>query len=214
MIVAVTGLPGSGKSFFCSALRRCGALFWDADVLGHGVLKDPKVISALIAAFGCEMLTEEGAISREALGALVFGKADFCKVLNEICHPAIRRHLEEHLAQVPKGNYGVFEAALLWEAGFGDLCDISVVVDTSFDLRLERVAGRGWGKEQLINRDRAQDASLKLSRSDLCLDGQLSEDRLWSFTVGFDVAMRYALAVGNSQRAIDLLKYKTEIKKI
>lgn len=214
MIVAVTGLPGSGKSFFCSALQKLPVPYWDADALGHEILKDPTVIASLVSEFGLGVLDQDGAICRKALGSMTFGETDRCEALNRICHPAIHDRLKGHLSQISKMSYGVFEAALLWEAGFDDLCDISIVMDSSFDLRLARVAGRGWSEEELINRDRAQDASLKLSHSDLCLDGRLSEDQLWSFALGFDVAMRFALAVGDSQRAIDLLKNKTEIKKI
>jgi dephospho-CoA kinase len=212
MIIAVTGLPGSGKSFFSSQFKHFSVPYWDADVLGHEILKNSRVIQLLTAEFGERILDANGFVCRKSLGAQVFGKVDRYRALNDICHPAIHELLLGYLNQVPKDSYGVFEAALLWEAGFDDLCDISVVVDTPFDLRCARVAHRGWDKQELINRDKAQDASLKLSRSDLCLDGELSENQLWSFALGVDVAMRFALAVGDSQRAMDLLRNKTEIK--
>ena len=51
----------------------------------------------------------------------------------------------------------VLDAAILLEAGWDDLCDLIVFVDSSWPVRLARVSGsRGWTAEVLRAREAAQ----------------------------------------------------------
>ncbi len=69
------------------------------------------------------------------------------------------RFLEEIDRAVHGGAAGlvVLDAAILLEAGWDDLCDRIVFVDTPRPERLRRVAAtRGWSEENLASRERSQ----------------------------------------------------------
>src|ERR1700730_1091085 len=53
----------------------------------------------LVAAFGPEILTSEGALDRARLGAVVFADAEARRRLNAIVHPLVREWMAERLRE-------------------------------------------------------------------------------------------------------------------
>jgi dephospho-CoA kinase len=75
IVMKVVGLIGgiaSGKSRAAEALVARGAVWIDADKLGHEAFQDSDVIDALRDRFGPTVFTSDGSIDRKALGKLVF----------------------------------------------------------------------------------------------------------------------------------------------
>lgn len=186
----------------------------DADVLGHQAIEKQHVKEQLTAEFGDGILLD-GEIHRPSLGKVVFGNERALMSLNAIVHPEIRSMIQHMAQDLQTFQYGLLDAALLHEANFSELCDLSICLDLDFEQRYKRVSGaRGWSEQELINRDSAQDVHLKATRSDLVVRGAALEERLWPFVQSMDVALRYALAVGKPHRAMELLGNISEIKKI
>lgn len=171
-VLGITGMPGSGKSAAAAALFSSRGVLVDADRIGHQVLEDGNVKTGLVAAFGAGIL-EGGRISRPALAQKAFSSREGALALDAVCHPAIRDRVETAISPpLPGGRYYVLEAVLLFEAGFQDLCDLTVFIDAPFDLRYRRVfKSRGWSEAELRRRDLAQDEDLKRLKSDLLVDG-------------------------------------------
>src|SRR5271166_3064032 len=74
--IGLTGGIGSGKSTVARLLEKLGARVIDADAIVHELEGPGQSLTAEIAAsFGSHLLRPDGAVDREALGALVFRDA-------------------------------------------------------------------------------------------------------------------------------------------
>ncbi|MBM3972363.1 MAG: dephospho-CoA kinase [Planctomycetes bacterium] len=124
-------------------------------------------------------------ISRAALGRVIFGSDVAAETarrdLEAIVHPEIRSLLEHtirELQQQANVEAIVLDAAVLLEAGWNDLCDVVVFIDTPQADRIARVqAGRGWSAEQLAEREASQwPLPRKRAAADAVIDNSNSVD--------------------------------------
>jgi dephospho-CoA kinase len=185
-VVGVVGGIGSGKSHVSALLAEKGATIIDADAVGHALLDQGPVQETLVRRFGPDILgepDEDGVrkVDRRALGTIVFKDEASRKVLEEALHPRMRATFERVISRLsrqisPKPGslrlpapVVVLDAAVLYEAGWNDLCDLVVFVDAPKKDRLKRVtAGRGWSQEELESREAAQwPLELKKNQADL-----------------------------------------------
>ena len=68
-IIALTGGIASGKSTAARYLKELGAYVIDADLLGHRAYEPGSPAHAqVVAAFGKDVLAEDGGIARKVLG--------------------------------------------------------------------------------------------------------------------------------------------------
>lgn len=177
-LVGVMGGIGSGKSSVADAAAKLlRGVRLDADATGHRALKHPGIKRRLISAFGTGVLDAEGEIIRSHLAAAVFGPEPEALerrlLLNSIVHPWIRcQHLAElhRLALAGGASVVLLDAAVLLEAHWGELCDLLVFVDAPRELRLQRVASRGWDAAELDRREASQFSLMeKRQRADLVI---------------------------------------------
>ncbi|NXS13351.1 COASY synthase, partial [Neodrepanis coruscans] len=119
-----TGGTGSGKTSIAKFLGQLGAFIIDADKLGHTVYAPSgPAYKPVVAAFGAEILNEDGTINRKVLGAKVFGNKERLKSLTDIVWPEIAQMAKEQVREA--GAQGkavcVLDAAVLLEAGWQDM---------------------------------------------------------------------------------------------
>lgn len=161
MRIGVTGGTGAGKTTVCSLYERLGAARVDADRVGHETLEVPKVRDELVAAFGPEVVDENGRIVRRELGRRAFASDAGRETLNRIVWPPLDRLLQEKvrglLAENPDRPV-VVDAALILEFGSPErLCDVLVVVTADRETRKRRTMERlGIDAEQAEARMAAQ----------------------------------------------------------
>ena len=144
-VVGVIGGVGSGKSAVARTLAEAiGAVLIDGDVVGHETLADPAVAAEVAAAF--EDVTDDAdAVDRRKLGRVVFADSAAMDRLEAILHPRMRRRFVRDIAAArDAGRPVVFDAAVMFEAGWDDLCDVVAFVDVPEDVREARAVGRGW----------------------------------------------------------------------
>jgi dephospho-CoA kinase len=162
VIIGLTGGVASGKSAVAAALVRRGAVAFDADRIGHRVLEERDVRDALVRRWGREVLDASGQIARPAVAARVFGDsaeaAGERQFLEQLVHPRIRTSIEAEIRQLPDAPVpaAVIDAALLFESGWNDVCDVVAFVDAPRHVRLQRAATRGWSAEEFSRREAAQ----------------------------------------------------------
>ena len=192
-VIGLLGGVASGKSLVAQRFAELGAGTIDADRIGHEVLLEPKVIATARSRWGEEVLDESGQIDRRRLAQLVFAPTREGRLertyWEQVTHPAIGREIERRLEEFDRNGYRVvvLDAAVMIEAGWGEVCDTLFFIDSPRAQRLERAAGRGWSEDDFAAREAAQESlDLKRSRADLVIDNSgfpdeviARVDRLW-----------------------------------
>ena len=157
MIVGVTGGIGSGKSTVCRMLQGRGAFLVEADEVGREAVDDEAVRSALVEAFGSDILDSAGELDRRELGRRAFVDRASTDRLNAIVWPALGKRLRSRIEEALHEDATrpvVVDAALLVEWGDPkDLCDVLLVVTADLMERVRRSMKR-LGLSEAETRDR------------------------------------------------------------
>lgn len=156
--LGLTGGIGAGKSEVSRLLTTYGAVLIDSDRIAREVVEpDTPGLAAVVAEFGAEVLTSDGALDRPKLGGIVFGDRERLRALNAIVHPLVRARSAELEAAAGPGSIVVHDVPLLVENGMTDLYDLVVVVDASPETQLDRlVRQRGMAEPEARKRMAAQ----------------------------------------------------------
>lgn len=171
----LTGGVASGKTTAARMFEGLGAIVIDADHIGHELLyQSSPAYPEIVRRFGREILDPSGEISRQRLGAVVFGDAEKLRELNALLHPRIIARVEEvagqHSARDPHAIVLV-DAALIFEAGIGGTFKKVVVTWCPPELQIERLMSKGLTREEAARRTAAQmPAEEKRRRADFVID--------------------------------------------
>ncbi|AGT33069.1 dephospho-CoA kinase [Geobacillus genomosp. 3] len=182
--IGLTGGIASGKSTVSAMMRELGLPVIDADEAARAVVEPgEEAYRQIVAAFGPDILQDDGSINRAKLGAIVFNDEQARKTLNAIVHPAVRRKmLAEKEAHIRSGAKTiVLDIPLLFESGLTAWVDKVLVVYVDDDVQLRRLMARnGFTKEEALARIRAQwPMAEKVKRADAVIDnnGTIEETR-------------------------------------
>lgn len=189
-VVGLVGGVASGKSSVARALAEKGAHVIDSDAMAHHLLDEEKFVQKIRREFGEDVLVD-GKVDHAALANVVFNDEKELEKLNSIMHPPlldrIRAVLEEK-NEKEVGSVVVIDAALLLEAGLGEICDYVVYVQCSLKTRLWRARqNRQWKNGDMKRREKFQlMLGEKRNRSDFTVNNNLSPgfmkkevDRFW-----------------------------------
>jgi dephospho-CoA kinase len=147
--VGLTGGIGSGKSEVARIFEDLGAFIIDTDTLAREAVA-PNSDGLLAIAHEWPQVVRNGALDRAALAEIVFTDAKARERLNAIVHPFVRRLANER-AQLAAPNQLVVDVVpLLFETGYVDLVEKSIVVVAPDDERIRRVIARDGGTEEGI----------------------------------------------------------------
>ena len=142
--IGLTGGIGSGKSTVAALLAERGARVVDADRIAREVVEPGTPgLAAVVAEFGPDVLTAEGALDRAALAAVVFGDRAARARLDGIVHPLVRARAAELVAAAPADAVVVQDVPLLVETGQAASFDLVLVVEADADTRVARLVDRG-----------------------------------------------------------------------
>ena len=196
LTVLVSGGIASGKSTIAKMVAAEGGEYVDCDRLAHQVLERDDVMAELREAFGDGVFidTEEGAVDRKALGAVVFGDEAALLSLEAIVHPHVTAVVQARLdaARSPAGSRRkvvVIDAAVAERMKLTEGFDLRLFVSTTPETRRQRAALiRGWEPGELERREARQNTpDSKRSQADCVVpnDGELEEaerhvKRFWS----------------------------------
>ncbi len=164
-IIGITGRSGSGKSSLSEFYRSKGFTVIDCDVETGVVLqKGSPCLDELAAAFGDDILNQDGTLQRPILAERAFVDKKSQKLLNSITHPYINRRVLDKLNEVAKrGDELVFiDVPLLIDYPLERYCDRVVVLRTREEIAIERLQKRGMSKEQAKKRLSTQHSTARL----------------------------------------------------
>ena len=201
----LTGGVASGKSTAARMFEKLGAKIIDADRVGHEfLLPSSPAFSEIVRRFGREILTPEGEISRERLGAIVFADQEKLRALDSIIHPRIIAKVEEMASTISSKNPRaviLVDAALIFEAGIGGRFQKVIVTWCRPEQQIERLMHKGLTRQQAQERLAAQiPAEEKRRRADFVIDssGSLENTRIQVETIYAALRQLTAASAKNS----------------
>ena len=141
--VGLTGGIGCGKSTVADMFAALGASVIDTDQIAHALTAPHgAAMPALLAEFGEDFATPEGALDRARMRALVFSDATARARLEAILHPRIR-DATAAAAAIASGDYVVYVVPLLIESGTWRARVTRVLaIDCPEELQVARVMAR------------------------------------------------------------------------
>lgn len=139
--VGLTGGIGAGKSEVARIFAEFGAYIIDTDELAREAVA-PNSDGLLAIAHVWPQFVRGGALDRAALAEVVFSDPQALNRLSEIVHPFVRRLAAEHASHAKPDQLVVHVVPLLFESGYIDMVEKSVVVVAPAEQRIARVVAR------------------------------------------------------------------------
>ena len=154
--IGITGGVGAGKSAILSYIKsHYNAKVVLADDLAKTLMEPgQECYEAIRRVFGeYDVFSEDGVIDATAMAQVMFSHPSLREQMNHIVHPAVKSNVMAQAEQErEKGelDYFFFEAALLIEDHYDELCDELWYIYTSEENRRKRLkAGRGYSDEKI-----------------------------------------------------------------
>ena len=149
--IGITGGIGSGKSVVAQLLSVNGIPVYIADDESKKLTNTSPVIrERLIHLFGPDIYTPEG-LNKPALAKAIFGNKDLLLQVNQIIHPEVNKHFltwSEHQQQ----HGCAIESAILFESGFNQIVDVSLMVYAPLEIRIQRALQRDHSTEEALRK--------------------------------------------------------------
>jgi dephospho-CoA kinase len=186
--VGLTGGVGSGKSTVARLLADHGAVLIDADALAREVVEPGTPgFSAVVAAFGDDVVGPDGRLDRPKLAGIVFGDESKRVQLNAIVHPLIGQRTAGLAEAAPADAVVVYDIPLLVENNLAAGFEFVLVVEADKELRLARLAERGMAADdarermaaQASDEQRREVADVVIENNDSLEDLNAAVDDLW-----------------------------------
>ncbi len=168
--IVITGSIGCGKSSVCRLLQKRGYEVIDADTIGKKIFGG--LGEELKAIFGNEII-ENGEISRNLLGKIVFEDKSKREKLEAIMHPKIKEAIFSEMKELEKrGKIYFVDIPLFFETqNYTELSPVAVVYAPR-ELQISRVVARGGvSRQDAVKRvDSQMDIDKKVKMADLVID--------------------------------------------
>src|SRR5206468_7223542 len=141
--VGLTGGIGCGKTTVADLFAARGAAVIDTDQIAHSLTAPHgAAMPALLAEFGPEYATPDGALDRAKMRALVFADPGARARLEAILHPRIREATAA-AALLASGPYVIFVVPLLIESGtWRERVARVLAIDCPEEVQVARVMAR------------------------------------------------------------------------
>ena len=164
--VGLTGGIGCGKTTVADMFAALGASVIDTDVIAHSLTAPHgAAMPALLAEFGEDFATKDGALDRAKMRALVFTDASARSRLEAILHPRIREATAA-AAAIATGDYVIFVVPLLIESGtWRERVTRVLAIDCPEEVQVARVMARSSISEEQVRAIMAAQVSREQRRA-------------------------------------------------
>ena len=187
-VIGLTGGIGSGKSEAAKIFADLGVPVTDVDVISHALTAaNQPLLADIVANFGKEYITAEGALNRGAMRKLVFNDVAARDQLNAILHPAIYQQavlqLQANQTHINKSTpYQILVIPLLFESPrYAPHIDRILLIDCDEATQIARVQLRSnltkAEIKKIISAQTPRDKQLKLANDVIENGGNVAELR-------------------------------------
>jgi dephospho-CoA kinase len=140
-LLGLTGYIGMGKSTTAQMFRDAGCALWDADAAVHRLYAAGGDAVAPMAKAFPEAIVD-GAVSRDALRAIISADSGALRQIEQIVHPLVAADRAAFTSSAT-ADILVFDIPLLFETGGDAAMDAVAVVYVDDDVQEARVMARG-----------------------------------------------------------------------
>lgn len=150
--IGLTGGIASGKTMVADYFSALGVPVIDTDIIARQVVEPGMAaLDEIRAAFGDEVIHDDGTLDRKAMREIVFADTGKRAQLEAIVHPHIRAVTRRQMDALNE-PYMIIVVPLLVESPLSELMDRVLVVDCSEDTQLERLLSRDGENEVTARR--------------------------------------------------------------
>ena len=157
--VGITGGIGSGKSGVSELLRIAGIPVYDCDSEARRLMNtSPSLREALTTLAGEDVYASDNqaadaqtgkVLNRRYLADFMFGHPERVNAVNALVHPAVCKDFSAWTERQGADIVGI-ESAILFEAGMREDVDVTVLVFTPRDERIQRAMARDGATEESV----------------------------------------------------------------
>lgn len=172
LVIGLTGNYGMGKSTVLQIFKKLGALTVDTDKIVSRLLTRKIILEEIRTVFGKEVFNDNGRLNKEKIADLVFKDDTMRRYLEDILHPVVFDEIEKYLKK-RKNKYqiAIIEIPLLFERGYQDRFDHTIVIHTKENVAIKRLENQGINRERVLMRLRSQiPIELKIEKADYLID--------------------------------------------
>jgi dephospho-CoA kinase len=170
-IIGLTGGIGSGKTTIANHFLAAGIPVYIADDEARKIMQSSAIIEEIKKTFGSAIF-DAAILNREKLSEIVFNNPEKLKQLNAIIHPAVKNHFGNWILNHTKHPFIIYEAAILFESGSYENCDLIITVTAPIESRIQRVIQRDkTTREKVLKRINMQwTDEQRISKSDFVIE--------------------------------------------
>lgn len=140
-IVGLTGGIGSGKTTVAKMFATLGVPIYIADFEAKRLTNTSKVIRRKLIALLGEEAYKDDLINRSFVADKIFNDMKLLEQVNRIIHPKVAKHFARWVKK-QDAIYCIKEAAILFENGGYENCDLTILVTAPLKERVRRVLER------------------------------------------------------------------------
>ncbi len=172
LVVGLTGNYGMGKSTVLLLFKKLGALTLDTDKIVSKLLIKPLILEKIKSVFGREVFNDKGSLNKEKIADIIFKNNKLRRRLEDILHPLVLEEIQYFLKKRrDRSQIAIIEIPLLFERGYVERFNRSIVVYTKEDVALQRLEIQGINREKALNRLKSQlPIELKIKKADYLID--------------------------------------------
>ena len=158
MKIGITGGIGSGKSYICNMLEAQGFPVYNCDDKAKRLMvENILIINAIRELIGAESYMEECdneghvtyILNKPVIASFLFANMDNASKVNSIVHPVVKEDFKLW-SENQHSNIVFMECAILFESGFQDTVDKTVLIYADENIRMHRAMKRDKSTEKQI----------------------------------------------------------------
>ena len=160
--IGLTGNFGMGKTTVLGLFKKLGAHTFNVDEFVHKILLKDAMIRKISRLLGDEVLmkTSLGAsLNKKKVASIIFSDPDKRKAIEGIIHPDVLNEIKIIRTNILKKDHDaliLFEIPLLFEAGYENHFDKTIVVHSKRQIAIKRLIKKGYTKNDIIKRFSSQ----------------------------------------------------------